>query len=250
MMRALGIVFTLLLAPAIAAVAQNTPTAGIAQNKDTPQAPGASAVPTVTFDVFWEPATPQSTTITVQANGETKYVSRNPTRAADKAERGVPSEDYETRFIMTAGNRDRIFSLAEQARYFNGNFDFKKHAVANTGKKTLTYTDATRHFATVYNWSENGAVDQLTRLFQGIANVIEHGRKIRFLRRFDKLGLEAELKAMEELQAGHFLCELQVIAPTLENIAKDPAVLNIARQRARRLAQSAKEEASNVKSER
>jgi hypothetical protein len=254
MMRAFVFLFTLLLAPAIAAIAQNQDTAiaGVAQNqnKDAPQAPGAT-LPAVTFDVFWEPATPQTVTITVQANGETKYVSRNPTRAADKEERAVPSEDYETRFIMSAGNLEKIFSLTEQARYFKGDFDFKKHAVANTGKKTLSYTDSTRHFATVYNWSENGAVDQLTRLFQGISNVIEHGRKIQFLRRFDKLGLEAELKAMEDQQAGHYLCELQVIAPTLESIAKDPAVLNIARQRARRLlAQSAKEEASYVKSDR
>lgn len=241
MMRALGFLLTLLMTLAIAA---------IAQDKDSSQAPGAS-VPTVTFDVFWEQATPQSTTITVQANGETAYVSRNPAPAGDKEERGGPSEDYETRFTMSAGNREKIFSLAEQARYFNGDFDFKKHAVANTGKKTLTYTDSTRHFATVYNWSENSAVDQLTRLFQGIANVIEHGRKIQFLRRFDKLGLEAELKAMEEQQAGHFLSELQVIVPTLESIAKDPTILNIARQRARRLlAQSAKEEASYTKSDR
>jgi hypothetical protein len=252
MIRAVAFLFTLLLTPAMAAIAQDQDTAiaGVAQNEDTPQPPGA-ALPTVTFDVFWEPATPQNIAITVQANGGTKYVSRSPTKPADKEERGVPSEDYETRFIMSAGNREKIFSLAEQARYFNGDFDFKKHAVANTGKKTLSYTDSTRHFATVYNWSENSAVDQLTRLFQGISIVIEHGRKIQFLRRFDKLGLEAELKAMEDLQAGHFLSELQVIAPTLESIAKDPAVLNIARQRARRLlAQSAKEEASNVKSER
>jgi hypothetical protein len=229
--------FLTLLLPAVAAIAQKP------QPTEPPNNP---AVPTVMFDVFWEPATPQQYTITVQASGETRYVSRNPTKPAD--ENGVQGNDYETHFTMSPGAREKIFSLSEQARYFNGDFDYKKHAVANTGKKTLSYGDSNRRFATTYNWSENAAVDQLTRMFQGISNVIEHGRRIQFLRRFDKLGLEAELKAMEEQAAGHFLNELQVIAPTLESIANDPSILNIARKRAKRLlAQSAKEEASFVK---
>jgi len=59
--------------------------------------------------------------------------------------------------------------------------------------------------------------------------------KLQFLRRFDRLGLEAELKAMEHLAEGQDLHEVQIIAPILENIANDSAVLNIARRRARRL---------------
>jgi hypothetical protein len=220
--------------------------AGFAQK---PQPPENTPVPTVTFDVFWEQATPQQYTITVQSSGETKYLSRNPTKPPD--ENGVQGDDYETRFSMSARTREKIFSMAEQARYFDGEFDYKKHAIANTGKKTLSYSDPARRFATTYNWSENPAVDQLTRMFQGISNVIEHGRKIQFLRRFDKLGLEAELKTMEEQSASHYLTELQVIAPTLESIANDPSIMHIARVRAQRLlAQSAKEEADNVKSAR
>lgn len=223
--------FLALSLAAIAAVAQN------------PQPPAGAAIPTVKFDVFWEPATPQQYTITLQATGETKYVSHNPTKPAD--ENGVQGDDFETQFTLSAATRDKIFAMAEQARYFDGEFDYKKHSVANTGRKTLTYSDSNRHFATTYNWSENAAVDQLTRMFQGISNVIEHGRKIQFLRRFDKLGLEAELKALEDQSAAHFLTELQLIAPTLESIANDPAILNIARQRAKRLlAQCGKEEAS------
>jgi hypothetical protein len=56
---------------------------------------------------------------------------------------------------------------------------------------------------------------------------------LQYLRRFDKLGLEEELKGMEN--EGQNLAELQIIAPMLESIANDPAILNIARQRAKRL---------------
>src|SRR5260370_17336753 len=175
--------FLALSLAAIAAVAQN------------PQPPAGAAIPTVKFDVFWEPATPQQYTITVQANGETKYVSHNPTKPGE--ENGVQGDDFETEFTLSDATRDKIFAMAEQARYFDGEFDYKKHSVANTGRKTLTYSDSNRHFATTYNWSENAAVDQLTRMFQGISNVIEHGNKIQFLRRFANLVLAPDPKALK-----------------------------------------------------
>ena len=76
----------------------------------------------------------------------------------------------------------------------------------------------------------------------GISTTIEHGRKLQFLHRFDKLGLEDELKGMENAVENHNLAELQIIAPTLKSIADDTTVLNIARQRAKRLLAKAKSE--------
>jgi hypothetical protein len=197
-------------------------------------------VATVAFGVYWEAATPQHYTITVPETGNARYVSQSPHQSPDA--NGVEDDDYQQDFAISPRVRAAIFHLAEQAGYFNGDFDFKKHAVADTGNKTLTYNDATRQFSTVYNWSENPAIDQLTRIFHGISTTIEHGRKLKFLRRFDKLGLEAELKGMERLYENHELVELQIIAPLLENIANDAAVLNVARQRARRLLEISKED--------
>ena len=63
-----------------------------------------------------------------------------------------------------------------------------------------------------------------------------------YLHRFDKLGLEDELKGMEDAAESHNLAELQIIAPTLKSIADDTTVLNIARQRAKRLLAKANSE--------
>jgi hypothetical protein len=217
-----------LFAPAVAAPAQN------------PAQAENPAIPVVTFNCLWEAATPQEYTITLRSTGGARYVSSNPVRASEDR---TQEPDYEIEFTMSAANRDKVFRLAQQAGYFNGNFDYKKHAMANTGKKTLTYADISRHYQTTYNWSENTAIDQLTELFTGISNTIEHGRKLEFLHRFDKLGLEAELKGMEDAAQNHYLAELPMIAPVLESIANDPSVLNIARQRARRLLAQSKQEA-------
>jgi hypothetical protein len=209
------------------------------------------AVPTVTFDSIWESAKPQEYMITVKSVGLSTYLSRNPLgppkttdnprdkqwgteeKAAAQPEDKEP--DYHVQFTMSPPTAKRVFKDAEAANYFNGNFDFIKHAVANTGHKTLTYADPVRYFETTFNFSEHKAVTDLAHLFQAISNTVEYGRKLEFKHKYDKLGLEDDLKAMEDAMEYHNLAELQIIAPTLQSIADDTSVMNIARARARRL---------------
>jgi hypothetical protein len=188
--------------------------------------------PTITFDRYWEAATPQEFTITVRSSGVARYLSRNPTRIEKGAQEAEP--DYTLDFTMSGPSRDRIFTLAQQTSYFHGDFDYK-HKVADTGKKTLTYADPVRSFQTTYNFSDNKNIDAVTKLFLGISNTIEHGRKLEFMHRYNKLDLDDELKAMEEMAAGGYLAEVQIITPALESIANDSSVLHMARQRAERL---------------
>ncbi len=188
--------------------------------------------PVITFDRVWEAYTPQNFNITVQSDGTAKYLSRNPIQPPPE---DGPDSDYTLEFTMSRGNCGKLFRYAAEANYFSGDFSYKKHPISSTGKKTLTYADPARHFETTYDYSENKAIQEITDMFLGLSNTIEHGRKLQFLHRYDKLGLEDELKAMESAAENHNLVEIQVIAPTLENIANDASVLNIARQRAKRL---------------
>jgi hypothetical protein len=218
-----------LLAFTAALISSNTPLR--AQGADQ-----AAATGTITFDRVWPEYTPQNVTITVAANGHAKYVSHTAARPPDEA------DDYKTEFDISPACREKLFSNASEANYFEGDFTFKKHAVASSGKKTLTYTDTTRHFNTTYDYSENKAIAELTGIFLGISNTMEHGRALKFKHRFDKLGLEDELKGMESAAEGHNLAQLQLIAPELESIMEDASVLNIARQRAKRLLAKASSE--------
>jgi hypothetical protein len=196
-------------------------------------------LPTITFARVWESYKPQNVNITVQATGPAKYISHNPFTPPDQA---GADPDYLLEFTLSMRSQEKLFRDAREANYFNGDFNFKKHAVASTGKKTLTYGDPNRYFETTFDYSENRAIQEITNIFTGISNTIEHGRKLTFLRRFDKLGLEDELKAMEAASESHNLAELQIIQPTLESIAADSSILNIARQRAKRLLAKAKSE--------
>jgi hypothetical protein len=189
-------------------------------------------VPTITYERLWEAATPQVINITVQSTGSTRYLSRNPVKPPNQAD---PDSDFQQQFTLSEENREKLFRAARAAKYFDGDFAFKKHPVATTGTKKLTYADQSRHFETTYDYSENKAIQEITAIFQAISNTLEHGRKLQYLHRYDRLGLEEELKGMENAAENHTLAELQLIAPTLDKIANDPAILNIARQRARKL---------------
>lgn len=225
-----GVIFLWLL---LSAVPLMTVQALPAQKVEQNSAPGAGQTstvgPSITFDRLWSNFTPQSVTMTVSASGAGKYSSRNPEKTGDDV------DDFQTEFTMSPAGRDKLFRDAKEANYFDGDFTFKKHVVASTGKKTLRYSDPTRHFSTTFDYSENKAIQEITNIFAGISNTIEHGRKLAFLHRFDKLGLEEELKAMEDAGESHNLAELQIIRATLESIAQDSTVLNIARQRAKKL---------------
>jgi hypothetical protein len=197
-----------------------------------PEQPPRPAVPTVTFTFDWSSIEPHRYTIAVDSSGHAAYQSWT----ADPAAAQSSADDrYLLKFTVSSAARDRILALARQLKYFNGDFEYRKHRIAFTGDKTLAYADPGRQYETRYNWSENAGIGELTALFQGISTTIESGRRLARMHRFDLLGLDEELKNLEGLALEHRAIELPIIAPTLQQIAEDPRVMNIARQRARHI---------------
>jgi len=193
-------------------------------------------LPTVTFTFDWASIEPHRYVITVDSGGNATYQSWT---AEPTAGQSIASDPYSLKFAVSPAARDRIFTLAHQLKYFNGDFEYRKHRIAATGDKTLAYADADKQYETRYNWSENAGIMELTALFQGMSTTIESGRRLEHLRRFDRLGLDGELKSLERIAVEHTATELQLIVPILQQIAEDPAILNIARQRARHIVQIA-----------
>ncbi len=188
--------------------------------------------PAVTFNFDWSQGIPwQTYIITVQADGTTHFQG---TPAPDPAT-GGDSELFKQSFTMSEANRSKIFSLAKKLNFFQGDFDSHLKRIAQTGNKTLAYQSATVHGSSSYNWSQNTDVQELTRLFTSIANTIDYGRKLAFGYRYDKLGLDAQLKELEGLRAKHYAEELNAIEPILRKIADDPNMMNISRQTAQQL---------------
>ena len=76
---------------------------------------------------------------------------------------------------------------------------------------------------------------KLTTLFESIAFTLEEGRRLAVEHKHDRLALDAELgELLDAVKEGRAL-EVQSIQPVLQEIAEDDAVLERARQRAKKL---------------
>jgi hypothetical protein len=209
---------------------------------------------TISFKQIWKEAQPAELLIVVHQNGKVEYTStdkdltppqeRN-APVESNAEQSTQAEDaasqdaFHKQFQASEGLWEKLSALAKQVNFFDGQFDFTKHAIAQTGKKTLSYSDSSRHTSTTYNYSEDPSIQELTAVFQGISSTVEGGRKLEFDRRFDKLSLDQDLKGLEDMSTNGRLEQVQAIAPLLQRLAADRTVLHIAQQRAQRILKKA-----------
>jgi hypothetical protein len=191
--------------------------------------PGAASPATVTFTLDFPQSNPAHYSIAVEASGHARYECAG-TVAEDSEE-----QTYRAEFQVSAGNREKIFSLAKQARYFAGRIDSGNGRLAFTGTKQLSYQDGQLSSMARYNYSNLAAVQQLTALFQDMGATLDYGRRLTYYHRYQKLALDDELKRMETQARNHELDEIQGVAPVLQEIFEDTSVINVVRARAKEL---------------
>jgi len=188
----------------------------------------------VVFKFDWDQGRPWvSYTISVDEAGNARFQGKgNPAE-------GGEGDDYSQDFSMSAANRQKIFDLAKKADYFQGNLEAKQKNIARTGQKTLEYhANGGKTTSASYNYSPDPNVIELTRIFQAIGLTVDFGRKLAFDYRFNKLGIDASLHSLQDMQASHFVEELQAIEPILQKIAADPSMMHINRVAAKQMLKS------------
>ncbi len=195
-----------------------------------PNAPDETKLPVVSFDFVLPGADPGHYSLAIDSIGRAAYLSEDVPAAGAK-----PGEPYTVKYVISGPTRARIFQLAEALNHFHGDFEFHGGKVANMGAKTFTWRNGDKQSSTTFNYSTNPRLQELTALFQEMATTFEHGRRLQYLLRFDKLGLDAELKAMQDDAGRNALPELQVLEPTLQKLAGDSALMHITRMRAQKL---------------
>jgi hypothetical protein len=205
----------------------------LAQSPNPEPMAGQPVLPIVSFDFLLEGSTPPHYSIAVEPDGKTTYRADEVPAGAGAA----PMQPYVQQFLVSDPTRSRIFDLSAALQCFQGEFEYRGGRLANMGAKTLKCTWADRESHTTYNYSTNLRLQELTTLFQNMSNTMEHGHRLDYLHRYDKLGLEAELKSMEEQEKNKQLAELQAVAPQLERIVNDSSILNVTRYRAEHLLQ-------------
>jgi hypothetical protein len=161
-------------------------------------------------------------TLVVKEDGTGSYTAEDHSSATP--------QQVNREFTLTRATTDKIFSLA---RYVHPKA-CGTHAknIADSGSKTLTYITSSDTSSCDYNYSDSKEIESLTDIFQGIAETLDQGRRLDFLHRFDRLGLDDAVAFLTtEISAGRAL-EVGAIEPTLRSIASDAEVMQRVRTKA------------------
>ncbi len=191
-------------------------------------APSADrAVPTITYRKIFKGSTPEYVQIKVDRSGAATYDIRQ----LDDPPSPQP-------FQVSAALTSRIFSLAADLQDFNGVQLNVRRLIANLGEKTFLYQGDGRTSQVSFNYTVNKTANDLMGIFDGLSLENQYIDQLRRSMRYDPLGLNDVLTRLESDLESNALAEPRALGPVLRKIAADPQLLDIARERARRILDS------------
>lgn len=129
----------------------------------------------------------------------------------------------------------QLFNVARTHHFFAMNCEEPHNHVAFTGKKTLSYTGPDGTGSCTFNYSHDKTLNQAAADLMSVAYTLEVGAQLASEHLHDRLAVDGELESLQDAAQDHRALELGNIAPELESIVNDDAVMNRARARARAL---------------
>ncbi|HTU33732.1 MAG TPA: hypothetical protein VMF66_08025 [Candidatus Acidoferrum sp.] len=130
----------------------------------------------------------------------------------------------------------KVFHLAAQLHDFQGVQLEARRRIANLGQKTFRYDKGGESYEVTFNYTENDAANQLLNIFEGISREEGDISDLKRTARYDPLGVNDVLTQVQSDYKQKLLPEPNQLLPTLDAIAKNDQIINIARDKARNLA--------------
>ena len=192
-------------------------------------APVARPIPdraTVTYRRVFKSSSPEFIEVKISDQGKATFDIRQLDQDADPQpfEVGPPVQK-------------RIFDLAVELNHFAiSNLDIQKK-IANLGQKTFRYENGAEVHETSFNYTLNSSATQLMQIFEGLAKQQQDLVLLQRQAKFDCLGVNDALMQFESDMDHRLLPEPERLLPVLDQIAADSHFVEIARTRARALAQ-------------
>jgi hypothetical protein len=187
----------------------------------------AAAGPVFTYRRVFKSSTPEFIEIKIQ---------ENPTAATYEI-RQLEEDAGASPFEVGAGLRAKIFELAEKLNHFKG-LDLDVHRkIANLGEKTFRWDSGADTAEVNFNYTLNSTATQLLQICEGLARQQELIELLQRRIKYDRLGVNDALLQFETDYSKGVLPEPTRALPLLDQIAQDPKFVEIARQRARALAE-------------
>jgi hypothetical protein len=192
-------------------------------------APQAGANPggaTVTYRRVFKNSSPEFIEVKISDQGKATFDIRQLDEDADP-------EPFE----VSPAVQKRIFDLAAELKNFAiPNLDIQKK-IANLGQKTFRYENGAEAHETSFNYTLNATANQLMQIFEGLAKQQQDLVLLQRQAKFDRLGVNDALMQFESDMDHRLLPEPERLLPVLDQIAADSHFVEIARSRARALAE-------------
>ena len=187
----------------------------------------AASSPTVTYRRVFKSSVPEFIEIKVRQDAD----------AATFEIRQLDEDAGATTFEVGAPLRAKIFELSGQLNRFQGQ-DLDVHRkIANLGEKTLRWEQGAEAHECKFNYTLNSPANQLVRIFEGLARQQDLLVLMQRRMKYDRLGINDALLQFETDFSKGVFPEPQRALPVLDQIGGDSKFVEIARQRARSLAE-------------
>jgi hypothetical protein len=186
-------------------------------------APGGA---TITYRRVFKGSTPEFIEIKVAEQGKSTFDIR-------QLEEDPAAETFEVGQPV----RKKIFELAADLKNFAiADLDIQKR-IANLGQKTFRYERGSEVHETTFNYTLNASANQLMQIFEGLArqqsDLVLLERRVKY----DRLGVNDALRQFESDMDHRLLPEPERLLAVLDQIGADSHFVEIARTRARALAE-------------
>lgn len=186
----------------------------------------ASDAATITYRRVFKGSNPEFIEIKIGEDGTATYDIRQLSDAPDPES-----------FHVGDAVRMKVFELAGELHNFDG-LDLDVHRrIADLGQKTFRYEKGGETHETHYNYTLNRPATQLALVFEGLflqqRDLMDLEQKLKY----DRLGVNDSLRQFEMDLAQQALPEPDQLLGVLDRIGTDTRVIDVARQRARALAE-------------
>lgn len=181
---------------------------------------------TLTYRKVFKDSTPEFTEIKVREDGNGTFEFRQLDSDADPQP-----------FQVSAALAVKMFELAGELNHFRDAQLDVRRKIANLGQKTFRYERGSQAHEATFNYTVNAAATQLTNIFEGLGRQQEHLTTLQRRLRYDRLGVNEALLRFEIDLNRKVIPEPERLVPVLESIANDTRMIEMARQRARTLAE-------------
>jgi hypothetical protein len=140
-------------------------------------------------------------------------------------------------FEVGPGVIAKIEQLSGELHNFEGQ-DLDVHRrIAYLGEKTFRYEKGAEVHETKFNYTIDRTASQLLMIFEGLSQQQQDLMNLQQKLKYDRLGVNDALRQFEDDLGKRTLPEPERLLPVLDRVAADQRVVDVARQRARALAE-------------